>query len=77
MLLCLMFAGEKDKPPGAQMFLPMALATGEEFSTAILKSLKSWPILKIVKSTLSAVHCHGVYEVVVLAFSSPETHGGW
>lgn len=27
--------------------------------------------------TLSAVRCHGVYEVVVSAFSSPGTHGGW
>lgn len=30
-----------------------------------------------ISFTLLAVHCHGVYEVVVLAFSSPETHGGW
>lgn len=30
-----------------------------------------------INSTLLVVHCRGVYEVVVLAFSSPETHGGW
>lgn len=30
-----------------------------------------------VKSTLLAVHCHGVYEVAVSAFSSPGTHAGW
>lgn len=30
-----------------------------------------------VKPTWSAVHCHGLSEVGVWAFSSPETHAGW